>query len=99
MLLLLELDLGGGADLDDRHAAREPREALLQLLAVVVGVGLVDLGLDLVDAALDVVFLAAALDDRGVVLGHHDLAGGAQQVEGRVLELEADLLGDDRGRR
>ena len=38
---------------------------------------------------------AAALDDGGLVLGHHDLAGGAEQVEADVLELEADLLGDD----
>ena len=75
------------------------REALLELLAVVVGVGLLDLGLDLVDAALDVLLLAAALDDRGVVLGHDDLAGGAQQIQGGVLELEADLLGDHGGRR
>jgi hypothetical protein len=95
VLDLLELGLGGGADLDDRDAAGELREALLELLAVPVGVGLVDLGLDLVDPALDVVLGAGALDDRGVVLGDDDLAGAAEQVEGGVLELETDLLGDD----
>ena len=52
VLLLLELDLGGRADLDHRDAAGELRQPLLQLLAVVVGVRLLDLGLDLVDAAL-----------------------------------------------
>ena len=31
----------------------------------------------------------------GLVLGDDDLAGLAQQVERDVLELEADLLGDD----
>jgi hypothetical protein len=36
-LLLLHLDLGRGADLDDGHAAGQLRQALLQLLAVVVG--------------------------------------------------------------
>src|SRR5204863_1561826 len=58
------------------------------------GVGVLDLGLDLSDAALDVVLVAAALDDGGLVLGDGHLAGAAQQVEGDVLELEADLLGD-----
>ncbi len=39
--------------------------------------------------------LAATLDDRGVVLGHHDAAGGAEHVETDLVELEADLGGDD----
>jgi len=36
VLLLLELHLGGCTDLDDGHAAGQLREALLELLAVVV---------------------------------------------------------------
>src|SRR5437773_2465962 len=47
VLLLLELDLGGRADLDDRNATRQLRKTLLELLAVVVGVGVVDLVADL----------------------------------------------------
>ena len=80
VLLLLELDLGGGADLEHGHAAAQLGETLLQLLAVVVGVGVVDLGLDLVDATLDVVGVTGAFDDRGLVLGDDDLAGVAQQA-------------------
>ena len=53
-LLLLHLDLGRGADLDHGDAAGELRNALLQLLLVVVGGGLLDLLLDLRDARLDV---------------------------------------------
>jgi hypothetical protein len=49
-LLLLHLDLGGGADLDQRHTAGQLGQALLQLLAVVVGGGLLDLGADLLDS-------------------------------------------------
>ena len=94
VLLLLQLDLGGRADLDDRHAAGQLGQPLLQLLVVPVRVRVLDLGLDLVDAALDLVLGARALDDRGVVLRHDHLARAAQQVERRVLELEADLLGD-----
>jgi hypothetical protein len=51
VLLLLEFDLGGGADLDDGDAAGELGEAFLELLAVVVAVGLLDLVADLADAA------------------------------------------------
>ena len=55
VLLLLELDLGVRADLDDADAAGELGEALLELLAVPVGVGALDLGLDLGDPAGDLV--------------------------------------------
>jgi hypothetical protein len=95
VLALLELDLGGRARLDDGDAAGELGEALLELLAVVVGVRLLDLGADLGDPAGDLVGVAGALDDGGLVLGDDDLAGLAQQVEVRGVELEADLLGDD----
>ena len=40
-------------------------------------------------------FAPRALDDRGLVLGDDDLAGPAEQLEADVLELQADLLGDD----
>ena len=43
ILALLHLDLGGAADLDHRNAAGELRQPLLQLLAVIVGGGLLDL--------------------------------------------------------
>src|SRR5215213_3285235 len=95
VLLLLELDLGGRADLDHADAPGQLGQPLLELLAVVVRVGVLDLGPDLVDPALDVVGVALALDDGGLVLGHDHLAGPPEQVDGDVLELEADLLGDD----
>src|SRR5439155_5476984 len=95
VLALLQLDLGGRADLDDGNAAGQLGQPLLQLLAVVVGVALVDLGPDLVDPALDLVGLAEAVDDGGLVLGDHDLAGAAEQVEGDVLQLQAHVLADD----
>ena len=94
MLGLLHLGLGGSADLDDGDAAGQLREALLELLAVEVGVGVLDLGLQLLDAALDRVALAGTVDDRGRVLVDDDLAGVTELRELRVLELEAHLLGD-----
>ncbi len=69
VLLLLHLDLGRRADLDDGDAAGQLRQALLQLLAVEVGVGVLDLALDLLDAGLDLVGVAGAVDDGRVVLG------------------------------
>src|SRR5205807_9419362 len=95
VLALLELHLGGSADLDDRNTAGQLGQALLQLLAVVVAVALLDLVLDLVDATGDLVGVTGTLDDRRLVLGDDDLAGATEQVERGVLELEADLFADD----
>src|SRR5262249_52582474 len=55
---------GGGASLEAGAAPAQLREPLLQLLAVVVRGGLLDLRPDLLDAALDVGLLAAAVDER-----------------------------------
>src|SRR6185312_12514482 len=53
VLALLELDLGGRARLDHRNTAGQLGQTLLQLLAVVVRVRVLDLGADLCDSALD----------------------------------------------
>ena len=66
--LFLHLGLGRGADIDDGHAAGQLGQAFLQLLAVVVGGGFLDLAADLIDTALDLGGLAAAFDDGGVLL-------------------------------
>src|SRR4051812_6633830 len=95
VLLLLHLRLGGCADLDHCNAAGELRQPLLQLLAVEVRVGVLDLALDLLDAGLDRLAVAGTVDDRGRILVDDDLAGAAELRQLRVLELEAELLGDD----
>jgi len=66
ILALLHLDLGRAADADHRDAAGELGQTLLQLLAVVVRGGFLDLRLDLLDARLDVGLLAGTVDDGGV---------------------------------
>ena len=53
-LLFLHLDFGGGTDLDHGHAAGQLGHALLQLLAVVVAGGFLDLHAHLLDARFDV---------------------------------------------
>src|SRR5438552_5476786 len=94
VLLLLELGLGRGADLDDGDATGQLGEPLLELLLVPVRGRLLDLGLDLVDAALDRVRLAGTLDDGGVVFGDRHATRLAELVELHRVELEAELLGD-----
>src|SRR5262249_31758820 len=93
-LLLLHLRLGGRADLDDRHAAGQLGQPLLQLLAVVVRRGLLDLGADLLDAPLDLLRLARPLDESRVVLIDNHLLGAAEIGELDVLELDAEVFGD-----
>src|SRR6202043_3929133 len=94
ILALLDLALGGAADADHRDAAGELGKTFLQLLAVVVGGGLLDLRLDLGDAGLDVGLLAGAFDDRGVFLGDRYLFGLAEHAERDVLELDAEIFRD-----
>ena len=95
VLALLQLHLGGGTDLQDGHTAGELRQALLQLLAVVVGVSVLDLLADLLDATLQLLLGASTIDDGGVILGDNDLAGGTQQRQVSGLQVQADLLGDN----
>ena len=52
-LLLFHLGLGRGADLDHGNAADQLGQPLLQLLAVVVRGGLLDLGADFLHPAFD----------------------------------------------
>src|SRR5690606_19574539 len=67
VLLLLELHLGGGADAQHAHTAGQLGQALLELLAVPVGVRLLDRELDLLDAVLDGGRVTGAVHDRGAV--------------------------------
>src|SRR5690606_16527394 len=93
-LLFLHLNLGRGADLDHRHAAGQLGHALLQLLAVVVGGGFLDLRLDLLDAAFDAGGVTGAVDDGGVLLGDLHLLRAAEVLDRRLLERQAHFLAD-----
>src|ERR1700744_4515743 len=95
VLALLELHLGGSTGLDHRNTAGQLGQALLQLLAVVVGVAVLDLGTDLGHPAGDGVGVTGALDDGGLVLVDDDLAGLTQQRDVSGLQREADLFADD----
>ena len=95
MLALLELHLGGSPGLDHRNTAGQLGQALLQLLAVVVGVAVLDLGTDLRNPAGDGVGITGALDDGGLVLGDDDLARLAEQRDVGGLQGQTDLFADD----
>ena len=90
-LALLELGLGGRADLDHRYSAGELGQPLLQLLAVPVRVGLLDLATNLRGAGVDVGLIAATLDDGGLVLGHHDAPGLAEHLKPGLGQRQTDL--------
>ena len=83
-LLLLELGLGCSTDLEHCHAAGELGEALLELLAVEVGLGAIELGLDLGDAVLNILLIARAVDDERILLGDLDGLRSAEHVDGDV---------------
>ena len=91
-LLFLHLGLGGGADVDDGDAAGELGAALLELLAIVVGGGLVNLAGDLVDAGLDGGGVVVVGDDGGVLLVDGDPLGAAEVGQRDGFELEAEVV-------
>ena len=95
VFLLLHLDLRGGTHIDDCHATGQLGQALLQLLAVVVARGGLDLGLDLVGAGLDVALGAVTVHDGGVVLVDAHLVGLTEHLQGGVFKLVALLFADD----
>ena len=83
-LLLLHVGFGRGADRDDRHAAGQLRQPLLELLAVVLALGALRSALRICSIRFwTSAVLAGALDDRGVVLVDRDLLGPAELVERR----------------
>ncbi len=91
---LFHFNFGRSADFDHCNAADQLGQSLLELLAIVVGGGLLDLGADLLDTAGNGVFLAVAVDDGGVVLVNSDALGAAEHVDGGLVEFEADLFRD-----
>ncbi len=93
----LHLHLGGGADLEHRHAAGQLGQTFLELFPVIVGLGFLDLAPDLGAAALDVFLLAGTIDEGGVVLGDLHLLGPAQVGQVGLIQLDAHFLGNHRG--
>ena len=96
-LLLLHVGFGVGADRDDRHAAGQLGQPLLELLLSYSLVGLLDLACESARSASAMSsLLAGAFDDRGVVLVDGDLLGPAELLERDVLELHAEVFADQR---
>src|SRR5699024_10859265 len=96
-LALVDLGLGRAADAQHSHAAGELREALLELLAVPVRVGVLDVPTQLGATLGHGVLGAAAIDDDGLVLRDGDAARGAHVVQGDGGQLPPELLVDDGG--
>ncbi len=94
VLLLLHLDFGRGAHIDDGDTAGELSETLLELLAVIVGLGGFNLLADLVGAFLDGGLVAGTAHDDGVLLGDGHLLGLAQHLDIGIRQREAALLAD-----
>ena len=92
VLLGLHRDLGRPAHVDDRDAAGELSVTLHELLFVVLARRAIVQSLDLLGPGEDVLLLARALDDRRVVLGHHDLLGPAELGKLHRLERSAEVL-------
>src|SRR5439155_21052941 len=87
-LFFFHLRLGGGANMNDGDTADKLRQALLQFLAIVVGSRLFDLNSKLLHAPFDGCALAAALDDRGIVLIDDHLLRSTEVFYPDVLQAD-----------
>src|SRR5712664_110285 len=94
-LLFLHFDFGRSTDLDQGYTAGELGYALLQFLLVVIGSRFLDLLANAVDPAFDVRCLAGAVDDRGVLFLDQHLLRFAEIAQRRLLERQADFIGND----
>ena len=83
------------ADADDRHAAREFREASFKFFLIKLGGRVLDLRANLRDARVDLLLVALAVDDHGRIFRRNNLTGATEHVERCVLELEADVFGNN----
>src|SRR5579864_2207435 len=92
--LLFHFGFGRRANFNDGHAADQLRQPLLQLLAVVVAGGLLNLAANFFYAAFDLGVLAFAFDDGGVVLVDGDFLRLAQVRKLNVFELDAEIFRD-----
>ena len=94
VFLLFHFNFGRTTDTDHGNTASQLGQTLLQFLTVVIRGGVFDLLLDLANAGFDVGFLASTVNDGGLVLGNADFLGGAEHVEGDILELDAEVFGN-----
>src|SRR5258708_2457785 len=92
--LFFHFGFGRRAYFDHGNAPNQFRQPLLQLLAVIVAGGLVDLAADFLYPAFDLRAFASALDEGGVVLVDGDFLGAAQIFHLDVLELDAQVFRD-----
>src|SRR5689334_19318023 len=91
-LLLLHLGLSSGTDFDDRYAASQLRQTLLQLLAIIVRGRLFNLSAELFDAPFDGLLSTGTIDDGGVVLVDRDAFRAAEVFEAHTFELDTGLF-------
>src|SRR5690606_11207053 len=91
-LLFLHLDFGGSAHAAHRNAASQLRQALLELLPVVVAGRVFDLILNLLLAAFDGLVVAGTFDDDGFLFADLKGRGAAQIFDRGALQLTAGVL-------
>ena len=90
----LHFNFRRSANRNHRNATSEFRQALLQLLLIIIGSGLLDLRADGADARLDLRRIACAFHDGGVLLVNLDLTRRAELSYGGLLQFEAKLFGN-----
>ena len=95
VFLFLYFNFRSAADFDYCHTAGNLGQTFLQLFAVIVRRGFLNLFADLIGTGLDQVLLSVTVDNGGFVLGNFNLLAGAEVCQGNVFQLHAEVFGND----
>src|SRR5581483_2549748 len=93
-LAILHLNLGARANADNRDSAGELRHALLELLAIIVAGGFLDLRFDLANARMDIFGAATTFNDGGVIFMGNNTASGTKIGQGDAIQAASHLFAD-----
>jgi hypothetical protein len=91
---LFQLGLSRRADLDHRDATDQFRQALLEVLAIVIRCGLLDLRPEVCDSARNTGYGSCAFDDRCRLFRDRDALRTPQIIERDVFKLHTYVFGD-----
>ena len=92
MLALFGLNFSSGTNLDHSDAACKLGKAFLELFAVIIRVGVLDLRTDLSNAGIYIFLSAGAGNDSCFILGNNNLGSMAEDCIINRVKLKAKLI-------
>src|SRR6056297_2645087 len=94
MLFLFQFSLGSGSYVNNCHTAGQFSQPLLQLFAIVVTGGFIDLRFDLTNSVFNFSLFTFAADNSGVLFFNLDGLRTSELFKFGILKLQTNLFAD-----